>query len=171
RKLIWPFLIYDFRITFAKSWDRRTGVFLKRWGGVFRNTDVGILFRSYDFFGLQLSAPSTHFRKTQITKSHLLRHSLDPTIRALYEHRTQRESKQRHKNLGSHFLSKITPIVEHNLKYKGQFDKQGLGTGRYVKPRTFAEQRKLLTQTERDIETETRVAHSHTLVLQGVWTH
>ena len=32
-KLIWPFLIYDFRITFAKSWDRRTGVFLKRWGG------------------------------------------------------------------------------------------------------------------------------------------
>ena len=47
----------------------------------------------------------------------------------------------------------------------------GLGTGRYVKPRTFAEHRKLLTQTERNIETETRVTHSHTLVLQGVWTH
>ena len=57
------------------------------------------------------------------------------------------------------------------MKYKGQFDKQGLGTGRYVTPRTFAEHRKILTQTERDIETETRVAHIHTFVLQGVWTH
>ena len=68
-------------------------------------------------------------------------------------------------------MSQITPVVNHGLKYKAQFDKQGLGTGRYEKPKTLRDQRKLLTQTARDIQTEGLVAHSHTLVLQGVWTH
>ena len=44
--LAWPFLTYDFPITLSKSWDRRTGVYLKRWAKVFKNADVGILFRT-----------------------------------------------------------------------------------------------------------------------------
>ena len=31
-KLTWPFFTYDYTITFAKGWDRRTGVFLKKVG-------------------------------------------------------------------------------------------------------------------------------------------
>ena len=139
-KLTWPFLIYDSRITFAKKWDRRTGVFLKRWARVFKHADVGTLFRSRDFFGLQLTSPSLHFKKMQITKCRLLKHAIDPTIRSLYQHRVQRESTHTHQNLGSHFISKITPIVSHHLKYQGQHNRQGLVTDRYVKPHTFAEQ-------------------------------
>ena len=89
----------------------------------------------------------------------------------MYQHRVQRESKHTHQNLGSHFISQITPIVSHHLQYQGQHNRQGLGTGRYVKPDTFAKQRKLFTHTLRDIQNERPVAHSHTLVLQGVCTH
>ena len=138
---------------------------------MFKNADPGILFRTRDFFGLQLTRPSVHYKKMQITKSHLLQNSSDPTIRSLYQHCSKRESSFRHKNLGSHFLSTITPIVNYNIKFQGQQTRQGLGTGRYVKPTTFAEERKLFTKTRKDIETEPFVAHSHTLVLQGVWTH
>ena len=45
-QLNWPFIIYYFTLTLAKSWDRRTGVFLKKWAGVFINADTGILWRT-----------------------------------------------------------------------------------------------------------------------------
>ncbi len=51
-QLNWPFMIYDITITLPKSWDRRTGVYLKKWDGIFRNADVGILYRSRKAFGL-----------------------------------------------------------------------------------------------------------------------
>ena len=77
-QLNWPFMIYDFNITMAKSWDRRTGVYLKKWARIFRNADVGILYRSRKLFGLQLTPPYLHFKKMQIIKSHILKHSHDP---------------------------------------------------------------------------------------------
>ena len=43
--------------------DRRTGVSLKKWARIFRNADVGILYRSRTSFGLQLSPPSQHLKK------------------------------------------------------------------------------------------------------------
>ena len=46
-------MIYDITITLAKRWDRRTGVYLKKWARIFRNADVGILFRYRNYFGLQ----------------------------------------------------------------------------------------------------------------------
>ena len=49
-------------------------------------------------------------------------------------------------------------------------DRRGLGDGRYVKPRTFQECRKLLTSKMTELDSERRVIHSRSLVLQGVWT-
>ena len=170
-KLIWPFTIYDFSITLTKGWDRRTGVYLKKWAGIFRNADVGILFRLRSSFGLQLTPPSLFFKKMQLIKSHILKHSSDPSIRALYNTRSSRESSFRHKNRGSHFLSHIEPIVDHTLKFQGQINRQGLGHGRYIKPKNTKEHRALLVDALIGEDTTIRLSHSHTLALQGVWTH
>ena len=122
-------------------------------------------------FGLQLTAPSFHFRKLQTTKSYLLKHSLDHNVRALYDQRQKREAKMTRISRGSHFLSDIEPVVVHNLKVKGQMGRRGLGDGRYIKPQTFKECRKLISMTMANMESERRVVHSRSLALQGVWTH
>ena len=83
-QLNWPFMIYDINVSLAKSWDRRTGVFLKKWARIFRNADVGILFRNRNSFGLQITTPSLHFKKMQLIKSHILKYSSDPFIKALF---------------------------------------------------------------------------------------
>ena len=149
----------------------RTGVHLKRWTGIFKNADVGTLFRTRESFGLQLTSPSHYFKKMQIIKSHILKNSLDPDIQRLFSHRSLHESTFYHKNLGSHFLSEIEKIVDHKLKFKGQTHKQGLGHGHFIQPKTFADKRKIITDTLRDEESDKYLSHSHTLALQGVWTH
>ena len=170
-QLNWPFMIYDFNISLTKSWDRRTGVYLKKWARIFRNADVGILYRSRTMFGLQLTPPSSHFKKMQLIKSHILKHSSDPSIRALYNARSSRESSFRHKNRGSHFLSHVEPVVNHNLQFPSQRDRQGLGHGRHNKPHNNKEHRALLVAASLREESDKLYAHSITLVLQGVWTH
>ena len=164
-------MIYDFNISLTKSWDRRTGVYLKKWARIFRNADVGILYRSRTMFGLQLTPPSSHFKKMQLIKSHILKHSPDPSIRALYNARSSRESSFRHKNRGSHFLSHVEPVVNHNLKFPSQRDRQGLGHSGHNKPHNNKEHRALLVAALLREESDKLYAHSITLVLQGVWTH
>ena len=71
----------------------------------------------------------------------------------------------------SHFLSHIEPVVNHTLKFQGQVNRQGLGHGRYIKPKNTKEHRALLIDALLGIDTTKRLSHSHALVLQGVWTH
>ena len=104
----------------------------------------------------------------QLITSHILKHSPDPSIRALFNSRTERESNFRYKNRGSHFLSHIEPVVNHNLKFQGQTNRQGLGHGTYIKPRTNKEHRALLVDATLQEYTNKRLAHSQSLVLQGV---
>ena len=132
-QLNWPFMIYDINISLAKGWDIRTGVYLKKWAPIFRNADIGILFRDRNSFGLQITTPSLHFKKMQLIKSHILKHSSDPTIRALFTSRSSRESSFRYHNRGSHFLSDIESVVNHQLKYKGQTNRQCIGHEHYIK--------------------------------------
>ncbi len=107
----------------------------------------------------------------QATKSHLLKYSIGPTIRSLYQHRSQRESNFRYADLGSHFLSTAESTVKHNLQFPSQTTRQGLGDGRYIKPCTYAEQRTLITRALHNESAYKLLSHSHTLALQGVWTH
>ena len=170
-KLLWPFSIYDLSSSLAKGWDRRTGVYLKKWAHIFRNADVGTLFRQRSSFGLQLTPPSLFFKKMQIIKAHILKYSSDPSIRALYNARSIREASYRFKNRGSHVLSHIEPVVNHSLKFQGQVNRQGLGHGRYIKPKHTKEHRALLVEALIGEDTNKRLSHSHALVLHGVWTH
>ena len=80
----------------------------------------------------------------QLIKSHILKHSSDHTIRALFISRSHNESSFRYHNRGSHFLSDIEPVVNHTLKFKGQTNRQGLGHGNYIKPKHNKEHRALL---------------------------
>ena len=107
----------------------------------------------------------------QIIKAHILKHSSDPSIRALYNARSIREASYIFKNRGSHFLSHIEPVVNHTLKFQGQVNRQGLGHGRYIKPKNAKEHRALLVDALIGEDTNKRLSHSHALVLQGVWTH
>ncbi len=118
-----------------------------------------------------MSTPSFHFKKMQIIKSHILKYSPDPSIRSLFATREQHEYTFRWKNMGSHFLSHITPVVTHNLQFPNHTTKQGLGHGEYIPPNPVKEHHALLIDTLSNEESKTRLAHSHSLVLQGVWTH
>ena len=82
----------------------------------------------------------------QLIKSHILKHSSDPSIKALFKSHSSHESSFRWKNKGSHFLSHIAPVVNHELPFKIQSNRQGLGHGRYVKPTNNKEHRALLTE-------------------------
>ena len=92
-------------------------------------------------------------------------------IRALFKNRSTPESSFRYKNRGSHFLSHVEPVVSHQLKFPHQSNRQGLGHGNYITPNTAKDHRTLLVNTIRQEYTNKRMAHSHSLVLQGVWTH
>ena len=60
-RLSWPFLVHDFDLNFAKQLERSISVLLKKWLGIVRTADVGILFRSRSNFGLGLTSISDHF--------------------------------------------------------------------------------------------------------------
>ena len=42
-KLAWPFLIHDFNLDFATKLQQNANVYLKRWAGVLKGADAGVL--------------------------------------------------------------------------------------------------------------------------------
>ena len=58
----WPLMIHDFDLSYAKGIDRLVIPMLKKWSGVERSVDTGLLFRSRHNFGLGLTAVSDHFQ-------------------------------------------------------------------------------------------------------------
>jgi len=65
--LSWPFMINDLDRSFSLDLQAEVNVQLKRWAGIGRSVDNGLLFRSKTKFGLGLTSVSDHYqRKTQL---------------------------------------------------------------------------------------------------------
>jgi len=89
-RLSWVFLVHDLSLFFAQELDKHTTPFLKRWAGLFRNADLGALYRRRDHMGLQLTSIELHYKRMQVVKCSLLQGSSDEKVREIYENRKQR---------------------------------------------------------------------------------
>ena len=94
-------------------------------------SDVGILYRSHSDYGLQLTAVSTHFKKVQVNRCHLLQSSRDPDIVTLYNQKASRDAQLHHQWSGSSSLVPVMAQVTFEHHFQGQSDRPGLGHSRY----------------------------------------
>jgi hypothetical protein len=174
-KASWPLLIHDFNRDFAaKTIQQPTGVYLRRWAGLFKSADVGCLYRPRNLLGLNLTSVSVHFEKMRIIRCHLLKHSDDVDVAAVYEMREHRQ--ETHKTIwrDSVLLNKAETMVLHESKFQAaeSHDKRGLGHGLFIAHLdNNAQHRKRCVAAVQQLDNERHMAHVAQLAMQSVWTH
>jgi len=169
-KFSWPFMIYNFSITFMKKLEAKSTAMLKKWAGVFKKADPSILYRPRNLLGLQLTSLSSHFQKLQVCKCLLLENSIDQNIRSLYSVKASKES-----SLKCWRATKVTQQVKsmamHRIKFPHQANNLGLGWGNYNPNPSPSDFRKLVTAEINVLENEKFMSHAVALPLQGTWTN
>ena len=170
-KISWPFMIYDFSLSFVKKLEAKATVFLKRWAGVFKKADPSILYRPRNFLGLQLTSLTCHFQKLQVCKCMLLENSIDPNIRSLYAHKAEKEKMLAKCWRASKFTTKVKSMAKHRIQFPYQSNNLGLGWGVYNPKPAPSEFRKMVTAEVHTLENERFMSHAVSLPLQGTWTN
>ena len=177
-KLNWPFLIYDFPLKLAKDMRTYANRALKNWIGLYKSADLGVLYRKRQRFGLQLTDIAVFFKKMQITKCAIVKHSPDKDIAQTYILREKYEARRKS------MIWKPTMALaeaERQASFERRYRTgplaykpgQGLGTG--TASRNLGAGRK--SRREHAVSTLTRneqermLTHTASLAQQGVWTH
>jgi len=168
-QLSWPFLIYDFNRSFVVDLQREVNSLLKKWAGIYRSSDNGLLFRSKEHFGLGLTSIIDHFEKMQLIKCSLLQNSIDPTVQLLYRNREQANAKLNRVWKATQLAKTVNAEVTLDLQFPTQSSKQGIGFGNFKPNPSNAERRTLITAKALLFSEQKRMAHSLTLKQQGVW--
>ena len=163
----WSLMVHDLDRSFASGLQTHAQALLKRWAGVGKRVDEGVLYRSRENFGLQLTSVTDYYDSMQLVRAQLLKNSADPDIRTLWEARRAREAKLLRVQKVSKLYSAVEAQVTLNLRYPRQQGRQGLGAGTFNPDPTPAERRKLVSATARAFAEEKRVQHSHRLAQQG----
>ena len=169
-RLTWPLLIHDLDITFAKSLQQHIQPLLKTWSGIGRSVDTGMLYRTRNNLGLQLTAVTDHYNTMQIVKTQLLLGSVDETVRNMISAKITREASMNRLLKPSKINTEAAAQVKLDLLFPTQQDRQGLGNGNFKAKHTTAEIRKLVSATARGFAEEKRVHHAQELAMQGCWT-
>ena len=94
----WPFLIHDINLYFVEELQKHVNVYLRKWAGLFKKADPGVLYRPKTLLGLGLTSLVRHFKSMQIVKCHICKRSEDMVTKTLYErYPTYLESNRRAK--------------------------------------------------------------------------
>jgi len=144
--LSWPFLVYDFDRTFILDLQKQSNAYLKKWAGINKSAENGLLFRSKENFGLGLTSIVDHFERMQLIKCTLLQNSVDSDIQQLYKMREQKNPKLNRVWKATQLCQTVNAEVTLNLKFPGQNSTQGIGFGNFNPNPTAAERRKLITE-------------------------
>ena len=136
---------------------------LKKWAGVGRSVDTGLLYRSRDSFGLGLTSVSDHYKYMQLIKCQLLQASNDSSISILYASKKARETKGRVWR-PTRALAVVDSEVQLKCRYPEQVGKAGLGHGKFNPNPSKSERRKLAAKVIKGLADQNRVAHAHSLV-------
>ena len=105
---------------------------------------------------------------------HLLKHSTDEDITAVYQHRVDRFKDNKTTWRDTQFLEKVESMVEHDSKFQAAdpSDRRGLGNDLFTAHLdTNAEQRKRCGGAVRLLATEKHMARAAGLGMQSVWMH
>lgn len=169
-RLTWPFLIHDLDLTFAKRLQQHIQPLLKKWSGIGRSVDTGMLYRTRKNLGLQLTAVADYYNAMQIVKTQLLLGSADETVRNMISAKIAREASMSRLLKPSKINTEAVAQVKLNLLFPTQPDRQGLGNGNFKARHTTADIRKLVSSTARGFAEEKRIQHAQKLAMQGCWT-
>ena len=123
--------VNDLDRSFSPNLQRIINQQLKRWAGISRTVDDGLLFCSKKNFGLGLTEISAHYQRMQLIKCELLRTSKGNTIQKLYKTREAINSKLTRVWKTSKLSSIVNAEVELNLKFPVQDGNQGIGFGNF----------------------------------------
>ena len=173
-RLSWPFLVQDFCLSFAENLEKSMRAKLKRWAGIYKSADVGILFRSRKDFGLGLTSISMHFKRMQFIKCSLLEHSPDNDVRQMYSHLEAKHASMTRVWKATNAFRPVENEVDLDLKFPGQTGcrqtgRQGLGSGNFNSNPSKTEKRKLVISNLFRHEQEKALSHTHGLSLHSVW--
>ena len=173
-KLQWMLMIYDLPMTFVERLESTCTRYVKRWLGLARTAPVEVLYTSRQHHGWQMTAITTLFRRLQLTRLHLLKHSDDPDVQQLYERLRQRP---RHGKLvwdpfDTLELREAT-VVNRLSENEQAAHRHGIGYGPAAKatPNTPAAVRKLIGKEVAATADTAQLARARTLALQGKWTN
>ena len=167
--LSWPFLINDLDLSFAQDLQRNINRTLKRWAGVGKSVDNGLMFRSKKNFGLGLTSISDHYQRMQLIKCQLLQNSKDTSIRQLYKTREQLNSKLSRVWRATKLSKTANAEVDLNLKFPSQQGQKGLGYGNFNPTPSLSERRELVKAKANTFLEESYLVHSVSLKQQSVW--
>lgn len=170
--LSWPFLIHQFNLgkqSFKELSDKATAR-LKKWIGITKSADTGVLYRSKDFFGLGLTSIEDHFKRMQIIQCQLLSNSPCDDIITIYQAKVKREANGGCKWRATRLNAELEADVQLGLRFPSQSDRGGLGAGRYNAHPAKAAVRKLVSGKSLQLSQDAMVAHSHSLCRQSAWT-
>ena len=174
-KSSWPLLVHDFNRDFAfKTIQQPTGVYLRRWAGLFKSAEIGTLYRPRELLGLNLTSVTVHFERMRIIRCHLLKHSADEDIVKVYQHRVDRHADNKTVWRDTQLLLKVESMVDHESKFQAaaSHDKRGLGHNLFVAHLDDnADHRKRCGAAVRQLDTERHMSHVAELAMQSVWTH
>ena len=168
--IAWPFLVQDLPLSLALELDAITHRHLKKWAGLYRQADLGTLYRSRNRFGLGLTKLSTHFKKMGLVKCMLLKNSADSNVRALYRARAKREAEFRVEWRATKLTHKVENLATHKIRFAGQTDSTALGNKKYNPYPSITELRKVCSTVVSEPDSEIMFSHACTLEMQGVWT-
>ena len=167
--LSWPFLIYDLDKSFAEDLQRNINMKLKRWAGICRTAENGLLFRTRKNFGLGLTSISDFYQKMQLTKCELLRQSKDNSIQELYKSKEVKNAKYSRMWKATKAATVANAEVDLHLKFPSQAGNKGLGFGNFNPNPSLVEKRSMVTSKAMDFNEESRIAHSVSLKQQSIW--
>lgn len=168
--MAWPFLVQDLPLSLAKELDVIAHRYLKSWAGLYRQADLGVLYRSRKHFGLGLSKVSNHFKKMGIVKCLLLKNSADANVRTLYKVRLKREAEFIIDWRASKAAQQAENSAIFKTRFAGQTDSVALGNNKYNHYPSVTELRKLCSKFVSDTDSDDMFRHAHTLNMQGLWT-
>ena len=170
RRPSWALMIHDLDVSFARELQSLVQPHLRKWAGLHRSVDPGVLYRSRANFGLQLTSVEQHFVSMQIVKGQLLQASVDENVRAMWKSKESREASMGRLLKVSKLNRQMQSQVELNLLFPSQTSRQGLGHGNFKASHTSREKRQLVSAVTKSIADEKLVQHAHCLSQQGVWT-
>lgn len=170
----WPLFVQDFCRSFVQAEiSSPTGVYLKKWAGLFHSAEVGTLYRQRTNLGLGLTSPILLFEKLQVIRCHLLANSPDVHISTLYKLRKDKEQEETGRVFRSTRLaSESESMVSHQLQFQAAEpgDRRGLGHGLYQANPSLPERRVLCTKAVTKLNEESFSTHAVSLARQGCWT-
>ena len=93
QKLAWSLLIHEFCSSQAEDWARVVHRSYRKWMGLAHSAEPLILYRSNTHFGLAFKHLGAMHKQLQIAKWHIMKHSRDPSARAIFQRRVALDRK------------------------------------------------------------------------------